>query len=1434
MTIIFTTQEIQDKAKKYGFSNNLQEYVEKCRGLPFKEAFSLFKIRHPYLYDRIANFRLIAKVEVVNEIEIICLLDMLKKGDKDAEDFNADHFRFGQDKLEKLLDHNALDVHVQAELEKGIVVDAKKKSLTNELYHWLEPFEHAPSADDLILESHQWVNKFQSKEYEKHWAGYYEIVKSISSRPRDVPVQPESRIFVADDEKSGRSVLYTKYLLEENQVGSESLIFLLDLRKPDESISSLEALKDFEWVIGLDEIIKNIDVVAPYAGRSYLSLVLADEDLWYQTEMNEAANPALSAEELALLSRVRHAPLGEAVLPIFINGRAGSGKSTMLYHLFSDYLHKKASLNLDGEMLFLTYSDSLLKTARENVRKLVQARADLNMTNGKVNIDEVLPKYDEYFQPFLGFVQKHVLEEILVKEFAPEKFVDFRTFKRIFSKYEPNTRLSPDVCWHVIRTFIKGYSLDGYLTPDDYEDLPQKEKSVSHDTFTQIYKTVWERYKDSEYWDTQDIVRRVIKEEWIQTKYSVVFCDESQDFTRLELEFILKLLVYQEYDLGWTKYIRLPFALAGDPFQTLNPTGFRWEALKASFYDEVVGNLDPYGRGNIDFDYIELSYNYRSLAPIVRLSNLFQIWREVLFGTSDVYPQKPWRDEHIIPPRLYVLNENISEEAFFNIAANSVVILPCEPGQEKEFVENDPLLLRLSKQDKYPIFQSPMTAKGLEYPRVILYGFGDACPAQFFNSRPEELHLENEYFLNKLYVAATRAMKSLIIVDSKTGNEKLWKHTLGQEAIKPFVTHAKNPKKWTNDLITGVTSGDHYEPHLQEVTQDPLEIARKLEESGQNDPVILLQASEFYHRGGDENKARHCKAKSMEADKNFKQAGDEFLAQGRHEDAERCYWKGESWTDLNIWHVGHEGGNALHKQTALLMVGDRKDKIEISNYVEFIVSLYREDKSMPVEQVQFQIAVQKVVDTLMYSAEELNSDIRKFSNVLKSTPSLQFIVGLEQSGHLLFEAEEYSLAIGLWDRSNSRDTIKYRQARAMTSTDKKEKVYWLTQSKQNEKIISLYESTEKSDFDKDALRLIADAYRVVGKTQEALKITWQTGDYVNALDIFEKLINHIPSDEANAIFSDYYHALLSNSQMDTAYDWYKTIEKQLSPEQRVEYGKLYARKLLQASRWVDAIQLTKSGGKSKRVLKIAGASAASVNNLIITEMARSEKIKDATISEKNEIVKYLSEVRIAGLQEWITWLPLEVMSAALEKTATMVDTLGFYDGLDREELFPEQKLFIRQRWAKVKSKYAEKLKTDVGKAGNEKDREKTARSWNGRKRELEGKLGEWHIDMKSIENLPEFPVIKMDEDEDFARKVQVDWQSPACRIVIGSEIQIMIDVKNGLLMVFPPDAIQQKTHKGKISFHSEKLPISGEITTGKSLNISVNGKLQHDFILDTN
>jgi len=74
-------------------------------------------------------------------------------------------------------------------------------------------------------------------------------------------------------------------------------------------------------------------------------------------------------------------------------------------------------------------------------------------------------------------------------------------------------------------------------------------------------------------------------------------------------------------------YSDIPIVFAGDPFQTIKPTGFNFKYLKALVYDSY---FDKSG-AKLKLNYQELSFNYRSINDIIRFSNLIQILRGVLF-----------------------------------------------------------------------------------------------------------------------------------------------------------------------------------------------------------------------------------------------------------------------------------------------------------------------------------------------------------------------------------------------------------------------------------------------------------------------------------------------------------------------------------------------------------------------------------------------------------------------------------------------------------------------------------------------------------------------------------------------------------------------------------------------------------------------------------
>ena len=133
-----------------------------------------------------------------------------------------------------------------------------------------------------------------------------------------------------------------------------------------------------------------------------------------------------------------------------------------------------------------------------------------------------------------------------------------------------------------------------------------------------------------------------------------------------------------------------------------------------------------------------------------------------------------------------------------------VLILPCHENEEDWFIDNDPVLsekIRTSDgSTRIPVL-SPVRAKGREFTRVVLYGFGKNCPDRLleplrnpdFQGFSQEESLPLEYFLNRLYVAVSRPKQQLMIVDEDPAERsKLWVFTNFEEQTMAKVNARKH------------------------------------------------------------------------------------------------------------------------------------------------------------------------------------------------------------------------------------------------------------------------------------------------------------------------------------------------------------------------------------------------------------------------------------------------------------------------------------------------------------------------------------------------------------------------------------------------------------------------------------------------------------------
>ena len=785
--------------------------------------------------------RLIAEHITVGEHAVIVFQTVVIRGGKSYDDFVADPAVFPVTQRSTRGTRRYVE-----ERTASAPLPTKCEPTDGEYQILYSAFSHQTGTSDvegLICETRQWVEQVTQERISKQLALLCKpCVDSFYKEPglHFTPVESKSGWGVWALRRSERMLLIavaTDSTQHEAEVLSREIANQLD-GKDDEAL--LQASR-----------------------RAYPALILADDELWIDLESEPVANMALSPEESQVLESARGA---EHPFPLFINGRAGSGKSTILQYLFADLLYfylRSQNNELPAPPIYLTANGELLRVARTFVERLLKSEAAFAKEGVDVISAESRAVLDEAFREF----QPHLLSLIPSEDkprFARASRVDYPRFCRMwFRRFgkEPKAlrEHGPDLSWHVIRSYIKGMSSETYLEPEDYIQLPSNQISVTHAAFKHVYERVWEGwYKEEiqqqQLWDDQDLTRYILENDLAHALHPAVFCDEAQDFTRLEMELLLRLNLFSDRSLRPTDIDRVPFVFAGDPFQTLNPTGFRWDAIKASFAEKFVFELDPERRtGRVDLNYRELKYNYRSTHRIVRFANQVQALRAALFQLPDLRPQTPWTIERDSFPVVWF---QADDAAFWKAFRDTtfVVIVPCGEGEEAEFVQGDPVLREnIRIEDNVPVnVLSASRAKGCEYPAVVVYGFG----AQAEGNLIEELELNSrlaenpdrslplQYFVNRLYVAVSRPKQRLVVVDTSEGFSRLWKCAQDEGFEAAMLARVKNGREVWASVIEGMNIGKPEELGRQSAG-DPLENAKSFEADGiaRRDAFLLRQAA---------------------------------------------------------------------------------------------------------------------------------------------------------------------------------------------------------------------------------------------------------------------------------------------------------------------------------------------------------------------------------------------------------------------------------------------------------------------------------------------------------------------------------------------------------------------------------------------------------------
>lgn len=686
-----------------------------------------------------------------------------------------------------------------------------------------------------------------------------------------------------------------------------------------------ELRERYRQVFEADEALVE-DELRKFSLRTYPDFLVAEEGLWVtlQTAGREA-NLSLSPEEMALLRNLLTPGEKLNPYPLFVNGRPGSGKTTILHYLFAEFLHNHltAEKPLADPPLYLTYSQALTDRAKETVSTILAC--DYRRIENPPDMDskEAQAIIGRAFRGFRDMLLSLLAPEAQLR-FDLGKYVDFPEFRKLWLKslaqdstVPGELRKSPEVAWHAIRTFIKGRcpadGIEDNFDPERYSELPKRQKSIDEETFAKIYEKVWlgwykPRCAKEGLWDDQDLAIAVLRQDGL-ARYPALVCDEAQDFTANELAVILRLSLFSAREMPTYLLGKIPFAFAGDPFQTLNPTGFDWGALSDSFRENLLRELDPDGRYQLKVNFRELEFNYRSAEPIVKLANLVQLLRGILFEVSGLRPQQTWRNEAAPDPALFDIGEAATRDALRR-AEDLVFIVPSQEESEFEYAKADAALRDIVMAgDKVTrdVF-NPMRAKGMEFGRVVIYKFGAYCLEHLpglaeLLARPEPQAKKNrerltyEYFLNRLYVALTRARSRLLIVDTKEGIDGFWSFAQGylrQELIGRYKSGGWGPQN------LGIAIRGETEAWTEDVVDDSADIGRQYFDNGRanRDAYLLERAANRFDRVGDESGALSARAWACHFREEYANAGRLFARIPDVPNTLDNYWLAGDYTEF--------------------------------------------------------------------------------------------------------------------------------------------------------------------------------------------------------------------------------------------------------------------------------------------------------------------------------------------------------------------------------------------------------------------------------------------------------------------------------------------------------------------------------------------------------
>jgi hypothetical protein len=1099
--VVYITDECRKEAKAHNYIAALEKLALDVERKQNVANFNQFPA--PFLVKKkIGAFqgRLIAAQKIITikdtDYAVINFLAVLIKANREYSDFQ-DNANSNGDKYLRRINDEDLRKYVEEKIAEEPTHKKQSLSPEEESFLFSSNITYSLENEPLIYESADWIKSINSKQYADYLSPIYDAVLGLldgnNADKHSIATKNFQIVFFND--------LENKYL------------FLIGICSIDENIDEI-----FEqW----KKRKKSTDVER-LARRSYPQYLLGDQDLWHKIEKDAQSNFALSGEEINVLKSINE----QYPFPLFINGRAGSGKSTILQYIFAEYFFRYLSYqDAVPPPVYFTYNSELLKQAKIFVMGLLKTNSKFAVDARERTSDEDLSiQLEMSFNELRKYLLNIADEENI---FFQNKYVNYSTFIKLWNeKFKADKTAQreypADISWHVIRTYIEGISPEDYLEPEDYVGLEKDQKTVSPELYQKIYKIVWKWYKnlkeEENLWDDQDLVRYIIENDLATPRFSGVFCDESQDFTRIEMEVIYRLSIFSDRDIPVQYVAKIPFVFAGDELQTINPTGFRWDAITALFTEKFILSVYPDKTKLLAKpNFKELKNNYRSTQNIVNFCNALQLFRANRFNIPNLLPQYPW--ENSVGPGVARFDPK-SADFWQAIKAKSdsvVFIVPCNEGEEIEWIRSDSeLRANIAIHNETPdiLVLSANSAKGLEFGRVVVWKFGGQPGLEKLIDQPQNEDaaqlLPLQYHINKTYVAVSRAKSKLYILDDAIGTENLWRATKDSGLINSYLSEINNTqKKWEHSNLEIYKEGSASD-FSDDIVDNQEETAKQLMENGlvSEQSYLLKHAARIFANLNNSQNSAKCAGYAEIFDKNYLLAGE-------------CFYNG-GWTDLAL--QSFLLSNALPDDAKgfnkIIELSASNAMLTNSLYYRIALAVCRASPELANELVDFFLSSEPWQFDKYFPFDSmkeiiggaLNKCINNITeNSQASRPLLEKIAALYQKKTLVFSPDvvaamafslsNYKLAVDYWDLSANKDKEKYEYAKTQLKSFP-DNITLLFYSKRYSEIISEYKKYT-GEISSDVSLLIIQALFFENQSHEAFDVI---ASKIYSAAQFEKII----------------------------------------------------------------------------------------------------------------------------------------------------------------------------------------------------------------------------------------------------------------------------------------------------------------------------------------